>query len=43
MPVFLTLGPWADQRHWLETLLVSAGFMLQALLLMFFLTGSGLI
>ncbi|HKV86217.1 MAG TPA: mannosyltransferase family protein [Ktedonobacterales bacterium] len=38
-PIFVLLGQWSRRRPWLDMLLVSGGFMLQAVLLLCFLTG----
>lgn len=38
-PIFLLLGRWTKGRPWLDLLLVSGGFMVQALLAASFLTG----
>jgi hypothetical protein len=43
IPIVLLLGGLADRHPWLQTLLVSGGFMLQAVLAAFFLTGGWLI
>ncbi len=42
-PIFLLLGRWSARRPWLDLLLVSGGFMLQAVLLTFFLSGGWLL
>jgi Gpi18-like mannosyltransferase len=38
-PVFIILGRWAASRSWLENLLVGGGFLLQGVLVAFFLSG----
>jgi hypothetical protein len=43
LPVFLLLGRWAQYRPWLETLLVSVGFLLQAVLAASFLSGQWMV
>jgi len=43
IPLFLLLGKWIERRRWLETLIISGGFMLQATLAIFFLSGGWLI
>ncbi len=43
VPIFLLLGRWASRWHWLETLLVSGGFLLQAVFLSYFLSGGPII
>lgn len=43
VPLFLLLSMWAERRPWLETLLISSGFMLQALFLAFFLIGGNIV
>jgi hypothetical protein len=42
-PAFLLLGRWSARRPWLDLLLVSGGFLLQAVLLTFFLSGGWLL
>lgn len=42
-PVFITLGRWMTRRPWLEQLIVGGGFMLQALLMIYFLRSGRLI
>jgi len=39
VPLFLLLARWSAHRPWLETLLISAGFLLQAIFLATYLTG----
>lgn len=43
IPMFLLLGKWMERRRWLETLIVSGGFMLQAALASYFLSNGWLI
>ncbi len=43
LPVFLQLGRWAQDRPWLETLIVSLGFLVQAALAAVFLSGGWLV
>ena len=38
VPVFLLLGRWSVRRSWLEQLLIAGGFMLQGVLVTFFLS-----
>ena len=42
-PIFLALGRWTTHRPWLDLLLVSGGFFLQAVFAAFFLTGGWLV
>lgn len=43
VPVFVLLGQWVKNRPWLDLLIVSCGFMLQALFAAAFLTGYWLV
>src|SRR5579859_3016727 len=43
VPIFLLLGRWASRWQWLDTLLVSGGFLIQAILLSYFLSGGPII
>lgn len=40
LPIFLLFSRWIRTRPWLEALVVGGGFMLQALFVLFFLTGA---
>lgn len=42
VPIFLLLGQWTERRPWLDLLLVSGGFLAQALLAVTFLHGGGI-
>jgi hypothetical protein len=42
-PIFLVLGRWTARRPWLDLLVVSGGFLLQAVFAAFFLTGGWLV
>jgi hypothetical protein len=42
-PAFILLGDWASTRPWLNTLIVSTGFMLQSIFAGFFLMGGWMI
>lgn len=42
VPIFLLLGGWTKRRPWLDMLLVSGGFLTQALLAVTFLHGGGI-
>jgi len=43
IPAFLLLGRWAERRPWLDMLLVSGGFLLQAVFAAFFLAGGWMV
>ncbi|MGH2517696.1 MAG: hypothetical protein ACRDHP_18770, partial [Ktedonobacterales bacterium] len=43
VPVFLLLARWARRRPWLDLLLMSGGFLLQAVLAAYFLSGGWLV
>jgi hypothetical protein len=43
VPAFLLLGRWAARRPWLDILLVSAGFLMQAVFALFFLAGGWMV
>ncbi len=43
MPIFVLLARWSARRPWLEMLLLSTGFMTQALLLSAYLAGRWII
>jgi hypothetical protein len=43
IPIFLLLGKWTERRPWLDLLIVSGGFMLQAVFLASFLIGGWLV
>jgi hypothetical protein len=40
VPVFLLFSRWTRKRPWLEAVVIGGGFMLQALFVLFFLTGA---
>jgi hypothetical protein len=37
IPIFLLLGQWAERRPWLDMLIVSGGFLVQAMLALVYL------
>ncbi|HLJ80711.1 MAG TPA: mannosyltransferase family protein [Ktedonobacterales bacterium] len=43
IPVFLVLARWAQRRPWLDLLLTSGGFLMQAVFAAFFLSGGWLV
>lgn len=43
VPIFLVLAQWARRRPWLDLLLTSGGFLLQAVFAAFFLSGGWLV
>ncbi len=43
VPVYIMLGRWSARRPWLDLLLVGGGFLAQAVLTTFFLTGGWLV
>ena len=43
VPAFLLLGRWVVRRPWLDLLLVSGGFLLQAVFAAFFLAGGWMV
>lgn len=43
VPIFLLLARWAQQRPWLDLLLMSSGFLLQAVFAAYFLSGGWLV
>ena len=43
IPVFLTVSNWTTRHAWVEQLVINGGFMLQALLLAFFLRGGWIV
>ena len=42
-PMYVLLGQWSRRRPWLDLLLVSSGFLLQAILGMYFLNGGWMV
>lgn len=42
-PVFMLLGKWAEEKPWLNALILSGGWMLQAVFAMFFLMGGWMV
>jgi hypothetical protein len=42
-PMFLLFGRWTERRPWLDLLIVSGGFLIQAVLASFFLAYGWLI
>jgi len=43
VPIFILLGSWARRHPWFEMLMVSCGFLLQAVLAMYFLAGGWMV
>jgi hypothetical protein len=43
VPIFILLGSWARRYPWLDMLMVSCGFLLQAVLAGFFLAGGWIV
>ncbi|PWT78165.1 MAG: hypothetical protein C5B60_01605 [Chloroflexi bacterium] len=43
VPIYLLLGLWVSRRPWLDQLIIGGGMALQAVLVVFFLTGGPLI